>query len=329
MSPKRSAPSPRAKKLVSLVVPVYENASTLEALFRKFEETAASLPGFAFEFVFVDDRSKDGSYDVLLRYLKKSRARVKVLRLSRNFGAFTACLAGLTRAEGDCAVLISADLQDPPEIIPDLVKAWVEGSEVVIASRRSRKDPFLSRVWSRIYYALFRRFALREMPRGGFDFVLVDRKVINILGEVREKNTSLMGLILWTGFKRSVILYDRKPRPSGRSRWTLTKKVKYFVDSFVAFSFTPIRFATGLGFFVSVLGLLYTVVIVVDGLVHRNPVRGITMIISLVLIIGGIILFMLGVMGEYLWRILDEVRRRPAFIVDELRTNAATRAGKK
>jgi glycosyltransferase involved in cell wall biosynthesis len=310
------------RKLVSVVVPVYDNGLTLGVLFRKFKETAAALPLYEFEFVFVDDGSRDNSYSLLLDFMHGTLLRVKLIKLSRNHGSFTAYLAGLSKCEGDCAVLISADLQDPPELIPDMVHAWANAAEVVIAARRSRQDPFLTKLWSNLYYALFRKFALKEMPSGGFDFVLIDRKVVDILCTVSEKNTSLMGLILWTGFRREILYYDRQPRLRGESRWTLAKKLKYFIDSFVAFSFTPIRFATTLGFIVSVLGLSYTVVIVVDGLLHKNRIRGITMLISLVLIIGGILLFMLGVIGEYLWRILDEVRKRPVFIVDRFVTNA-------
>jgi polyisoprenyl-phosphate glycosyltransferase len=325
MSPLRSKRLERAKKLVSVVVPVYDNGPTLEALFRKFEETAEALPLYEFEFVFVDDGSRDNSYPTLLRYLGAAPVRVKVLRLSKNHGSFTACLAGLSKSEGDCAVLISADLQDPPALIPDMVRAWATGAEVIIAARRSRKDPLLTKLWSKFYYALFRKFALKEMPRGGFDFVLIDRKVVDILCEIREKNTSLMGLILWTGFKKETLYYDRQPRPRGKSRWTLAKKLKYFIDSFVAFSFTPIRFATGLGFTVSVLGSLYTLVIIADRLLNKNRIRGLTTLIALVLIIGGLILFMLGIIGEYLWRILDEVRKRPVFIIDEFLTNGPQR----
>ena len=320
MSPKRSRNLTRTKKTVSLVVPVYDNAPTLEALFEKFEETAQSCKSCDFEFIFVDDGSRDDSYAILGKYLERARRRVKVLKLSKNHGSFTACLAGLTRAEGDCAVLISADLQDPPSLIPDMADAWRSGSEVVIAARRSRKDPLLSRLWSKFYYAMFRKFALKDMPAGGFDFALIDRKVINILSEIREKNTSLMGLILWTGFRRTVIPYDRLARARGRSTWTLAKKWKYFIDSFVAFSFAPIRFATALGFIVAALGFIYTVIIIVDRLMNRNRIRGMASVIALVLVIGGVLLLMLGIIGEYLWRILDEVRKRPVFIIDEFRS---------
>jgi len=158
------------------------------------------------------------------------------------------------------------------------------------------------------------------MPPGGFDFVLIDRKIINILSEIKEKNTSLMGLILWTGFRRTVIPYDRLERPRGKSKWTLAKKWKYFIDSFVAFSFAPIHFATALGFIVAALGFLYTLVIIADRLMNRNRIRGMASLIALVLVIGGVLLLMLGVIGEYLWRILDEVRKRPVFIIDEFRS---------
>jgi dolichol-phosphate mannosyltransferase len=313
--------STEAKKLVSVVVPVYNNAPTLETLFRKFEDTARADPLWDFEFIFVDDRSEDDSYSILRGYLKISSYKVKILRLSKNHGSFTSSLAGLTKAQGDCAVIISADLQDPPELISQMVREWSYGHEVVMAERRSRGDPFLTRLSAKIFYALFRKFALKDMPRTGFDFVLFDRKVINILCEIKEKNTSLMGLILWSGFSRRIISYDRKPRTEGKSRWTFRKKLKYFVDSFVAFSFAPMRFSSIAGFTVSLLGFLYLIVIIIDRLVNRNRIRGITTLIALVLILGGMQLIILGIIGEYLWRILDEVRNRPTFIIDEFKQN--------
>ncbi|MEP7146329.1 MAG: glycosyltransferase family 2 protein, partial [bacterium] len=309
------------KKIVSIVVPVYFNEGSLPILINKFEEIAAGNSEYEFEFIFVDDYSKDNSYKVLLKYFYESKFKVKLIQLSKNHGSFTACVAGLSKAAGDCAIIIAADLQDPPELITEMLPIWKNGTEVVMAARNSREDPLFSKVFSKIYYTILRKFALKEMPEGGFDFVLIDRKVINIICDIKEKNTSLMGLILWIGFKREIIYYDRKARQHGKSMWTFTKKFKYFIDSFIAFSFLPIRLSSVIGFTVSILGFLYTIFLIYDRLINKNLIQGITALIVIVLFLGGIQLIILGIFGEYVWRILDESRKRPVFIIDAYKSN--------
>lgn len=312
------------KPLVSIVVPVYFNEGSIPELTSRFEELAARNPKVDFEFIFVDDDSKDNSFNLLISYLHTSKHKVKVLRLSKNFGSFTACLAGLEKSTGDCCALLAADLQDPPEILDKMISSWNEGNEVVIAARKSREDPLLSKFFSKIYYKIFRRFALKDMPEGGFDFVLMDRKIRDILCQIKEKNTSLMGLILWSGFKREIVYYDRKARKHGESKWTFAKKLKYLIDSFVSFSFFPIRVSTISGIVVSIAGFLYSLFLIYDKLVNNTLIHGITALIVIVLLVGGLQLLILGIFGEYLWRILDETRKRPNFIIDEYITNEKT-----
>ncbi len=308
--------NPVSKKMISIIVPVYFNEGSLSVLCKKFEEVAQNNSSYNFEFIFVDDYSKDRSYEILYQYYLTSAFTVKLIKLSKNHGSFTACLAGLTKSSGNASVIIAADLQDPPEMITDMIKKWEEGNLVVMAARNSREDPAMSKFFSKIYYKILRKFALKDMPEGGFDFVMLDRKVVDIITEIKEKNTSLMGLVLWAGFKRTILYYDRKAREHGKSMWTFTKKLKYFVDSFVAFSFVPIRLATLFGFIVSVLGFLYALYIIYDKFVNKNLIQGIAALIVIILFMGGIQLIMLGIFGEYLWRILDETRKRPTFIID-------------
>jgi glycosyltransferase involved in cell wall biosynthesis len=312
------------KPLVSIVVPVYFNEASIPELTSRFEELAGRNPNVELEFIFVDDDSKDNSFNLLISYLHTSKHKVKVLRLSKNFGAFTACLAGLEKSTGDCCALLAADLQDPPEILDKMISSWNEGNEVVIAARKSREDPLLSKLFSKIYYKIFRRFALKDMPEGGFDFVLMDRKIRDILCQIKEKNTSLMGLILWSGFKREIVYYNRKARKHGESKWTFAKKLKYLIDSFVSFSFFPIRVSTISGIVVSIAGFLYSIFLIYDKLVNNTLIQGVTALIVIVLLVGGLQLMILGIFGEYLWRILDETRKRPNFIIDEYITNEKT-----
>ncbi|MCZ2098167.1 MAG: glycosyltransferase family 2 protein, partial [Anaerolineae bacterium] len=250
--------------LISLVVPVYHNAASLPDLLAKFQALAAKRAKFQFEFVFVDDGSRDNSLEVL-ETLFAGEPRMSIVKLSRNFGSNAALLSGLSHAHGDAVAAIAADLQDPPELIDEMLTLWQQGRKVVLAARESRDDPGLTSLFADVFYALFRRFAIRTMPRRGFDFFLIDRQVCDHIKQIQESNTYLMGLILWLGFDPAVIYYHRQRREAryGRSMWTLVRKIKYFIDSFVAFSYAPVRFASILGLTLSTLGLLYAAIIIV------------------------------------------------------------------
>ncbi|MEK7857808.1 MAG: glycosyltransferase family 2 protein [Elusimicrobiota bacterium] len=299
---------------VSIVVPVYHNEKNLEDTFRELEKLGEKED---LEFVYVDDDSKDGSLKMLEAYAKRE-PRATVVKLSRNFGSMVACVAGLAHATGDAAVIIACDLQDPPELILQMVARWKEGYQVVLAAREGRDEPFLQRLFAGIFYRLMRRFALADMPVGGFDFFLIDRKLIDIVVAMREKNTSLMGLVLWLGFKRTTIRYTRRRRTKGKSMWTFQKKIKFFIDSFVAFSYAPVRAAQWLGLTSAVLGFLYALLLIVLRLVHNTALPGWTALIVIILMLGGIQMLILGVIGEYLWRTLDETKHRPLFVVEKI-----------
>ncbi|HVR70195.1 MAG TPA: glycosyltransferase family 2 protein [Vicinamibacteria bacterium] len=305
--------------LVSVVVPVYQNAGSLADLFARLRAVAESLPGDRFEFVFVDDGSRDRSFEVL-RGLAAEDPRVRVVKLSRNFGSGPAMLAGLGAAGGECMAALAADLQDPPELIPQMLELWRQGRKVVLAARRSRADPLATRLLAGAFYRLFRRFALPNMPRQGFDFFLLDRSVRDLIAGIQENNAYLMGLILWMGFDPGVVEYDRVARPAryGPSTWGLGRRVKHFIDSFTAFSYFPLRAASVLGVVVAVFGVLYAGLVVALRVVHGFPVEGWASIMVAVLLLSGVQLLMIGVLGEYLWRNLEETRRRPRYIVAEV-----------
>jgi dolichol-phosphate mannosyltransferase len=302
--------------LVSVVVPVYYNASTLRPLLERLRTLDGKLAGNELEFVFVDDGSGDESFDILREDAERDQ-RIRVLKLSRNFGSNAAILAGLTYARGDSVVVLAADLQDPPELIPELVAAWGAGAEVVVAARRTRDDPVVSRLLSALFNRLFRRFVFRDFPAGGFDFLLLSRRVAQVLVQMGERNSYIFGQAFWVGFPRHIVEYDRAPRVAGRSRWTLTKKAKYFVDAFTAFSYLPIRAAALLGFLLALAGFGYAAVLVVlrlTGGISGAP--GFAALAVLVLVASGVQLIVTAMVGEYLWRVLEESRRRPPFIVE-------------
>ena len=307
--------------LISVVIPVYGNAADLRALHGRLSATAAAMAPLECEFVFVDDGSTDHSFEVLAGLAAEDR-RVRVLGLSRNFGSNAAILAGLEQARGDAVMTLAADLQDPPELLPELARGWRDGAQVVLAARRKREDPFLSRLLASVFNRLFRLLVFPQFPKGGFDLVLLDRAVVDTILGMPEKNSYLFGQVLWVGFRRTTLLYDRAARQSGRSAWTLWRKVKYFIDAFTAFSYLPMRAASLLGLLLAGLGFVYAALVVVLRL--RGAIvepRGFSTLLVAVLVTAGAQLVVAGLTGEYVWRILEEVRPRPPFVVSR-RINA-------
>lgn len=303
-----------SRALLSIVVPVLNEAENVDALHGRLTAVAAKLDRDV-ELVFVDDGSTDDSY-ARLSALHAKDARVRVVRFSRNFGSHSACLAGFAHCRGDHAVIISADLQDPPELIVDLVAA-TKDADVVWASREQRDDPALTIFFSSVYNRLMRRIALPNYPEKGFDFVIVARKVLDVILERRERNTSLFAQILWVGFRQKSVPYARVARRAGTSKWTFWKKVKLAIDSIVSFSYFPIRLMSTLGILCALLGAAYAVVVIALRLTWGAPITGWASLMVVVLVMGGVQMMTLGVIGEYLWRTLDEARARPPFIVSE------------
>jgi len=304
--------------LISVVVPVYYNEQSLPLLLERLARVAAQHPADEFEFIFVDDDSGDNSFAVL-QTLATQDARVRVLRLSRNFGSNPAILAGLAYARGECAAFIAADLQDPPETLTEMIAAWKNAAAVVLAVRRDRSgDPWLTRVFADGFNWLFKKLVFHDFSPQGIGFFLIDRKVVDVLVQCSEKNSHIMALILWTGFRRAVVQYDRAERAHGKSRWTLNKKVKYFIDAFAAFSYLPLRVSSALGIIFSVVGTIYALIVLAERLMGNIPVPGFTALMIVVLLTSGVQLLILGILGEYLWRNLDATRRRPPFIVAQV-----------
>jgi glycosyltransferase involved in cell wall biosynthesis len=301
--------------LVSVVVPVCENAPSLPGLLDRLRAVADGIPAVAFEFVFVDDGSGDGSF-ALLKEQGRFDPRLRAIRLSRNFGSNAAVLAGLTHSRGRCVAVIAADLQDPPELLPQMIELWREGAEVVLAARRRRNDPLLTRMFAAAFNRLFRRLVFSDFPVGGFDFVLMGRRVVDLLARMSEKNSYIFGQVMWAGFERRILYYDRGPRLAGSSRWTLAKRVKYFIDAFTAFSYLPVRLASLLGTLLALAGFAYAAVVVVWHFAGRIREPGFAALIVALLIVSGTQLVIIGIMGEYLWRVLEESRRRPSFVVE-------------
>ena len=250
-------------KKISIIVPVYYNQDNLLPLYADLKEKVLTkLPeGIQYELIMVDDGSKDNSYKVM-QELAKIDSNIKTIRLSRNFGEHAAILAGLSQCTGDCAVRKAADLQEPSEMILDMMKKYDEGSKVVLAVRADREEPITQKAFSNLYAFLMRKLALHNMPKGGFDSFLIDRQVINFLVKMQECNTSLMSQILWAGFETSTVPYVRKKREIGKSRWTLSKKIKLVYDSLLSFSYFPIKMITTAGILSFFIALIWLVIII-------------------------------------------------------------------
>jgi len=303
---------------VAVVVPVYQNRESLADLLQQiFSVHAEHASDIDLSVIFVDDGSTDGSWGELTKLHSANPSRVSLIKLSRNFGQVNAILAGYAHASSNAVITMSADLQDPPELLAKMIDKWRSGSDVVIAHRAQRDDDLLSRIFSRAAYRVARR-AHPDMPKGGFDCMLMSRKALDILLSFPSRHRFLQGDILWLGLPTSFIPYARQARPHGRSTWSFSRKFKYFTDLLLDSSFVPIKAMSRLGFLIAFLGMLYAVIIVFARLANETPWPGWAPIMVTLLIVGGLIMVMLGVIGEYLWRIYDDIKGRPRYIVEEM-----------
>lgn len=276
----------------------------------------AKFSKYSFEFIFVNDGSADNSLEVL-RQIAKSDKRVVVLNLSRNFGHQGAVSAGLDRSTGDAVIIMDADMQDPPKVCVELIKKWEEGYHVVYAQRRTRKDTLFKKVTADTYYRLLSSMSSINIPRNTGDFRLVDRKVVDVVCKMKEYRRFLRGMFSYAGFKQVAVPFDRHARQGGKSEYTMKKLFLLAKDGIYGFSDAPLKLVTQLGFFVSFLSALGILYAIVAKFFFTVPVPGWAMLSVSVFFMGGVQLVMLGVIGEYIGRIYDEVRHRPSYIVAE------------
>ena len=302
-----------SRELVSVVVPVYFNAESLPRLADRLKEIADAAD-WDMEVIFVDDGSQDASWE-RIGEIARSWPGARGVRLTRNFRSQMAITAGLAEAKGAAAAVLSADLQEPPELLPEMVAAWRGGATAVLAVRRSRPEGWTTRAAAGFYYRTLRHLALSDMPSGGFDCFLIGRPAIDFLVESREIHTSLPGLLLWGGFATALVPYDRAAREDGESRWTFGKKLKYFVDAVVSFSYAPLRWMSVAGGVLAAAAFAYAVFLVVYKLIHGQSIAGWTSLMVVLAFFSGVQLVCLGVLGEYLWRTLDAARARKGFLV--------------
>jgi dolichol-phosphate mannosyltransferase len=301
---------------LSIIIPVYYNKFNLEPLYKDLQEKVLCKLD-EYEIIMVDDGSGDNSWEEMNR-LAKIDSNIKLIKLSRNFGSHSAILAGYLNCSGDCAAIKTADLQEPSELILDMFQSWQKGNKVVLAIRSDREEGLFQKMFSNTYYWLIRKFVINTMPKGGFDCFLIDRKVIEVLRLFDEKNSAITLQILWSGFRTDKIYYVRKAREIGKSRWTLSKKVKLVIDSMMGFSYFPIKLISGIGAVIFIGTFLYAMYLLISRLIFGISVPGFATLAILVLIAFGTIMLTLGILGEYIWRGFDASRDRPPYIIDEI-----------
>ena len=304
---------------LSYVIPCYFNEHNIPVTGAALIQNEQLFPeGTQFEYVFVDDGSKDGTWKALLEFQSAYPDRVRAIKLAGNVGSYFAMVAAMEHATGDCTVMISADLQDPPELIEKMFSFWLQGFKLVIANRTDRDESFFQKLFSNTYHRLVQRYAISNIPDGGFDFVLFDREIRERIVQMKEKNTNTLYLMLWMGYEYVNIPYTRRKREIGKSKWTLRKKIKLFIDSFIAFSFLPVRLISGTGLVLGAGAFLYALFIIYEKLTGRIQVEGWSAMMIVFLFVSAFQMIALGIIGEYVWRTLDASRSRPLYVIDQI-----------
>ena len=304
-------------KKITILIPCYNEEKSIGILYKRLKSLIDSISDYQFEVLLIDDGSKDNTL-AELRKLHMQDSHVSFLSLSRNFGKENAMLAGLDFADGDAVILMDADLQDPPELIPQMIEEWEKGYDDVYARRRSRAgETWFKKVSAHWYYRILQKFADIDIPADVGDFRLLDRQALNALCSLREKQRYTKGLFCWIGFNKKELLFDRDPRAEGNSKMNFIKLFGLAIDGITSFSVAPLRLASILGMLISTVAFLYLLFVIAKTLLYGDPVAGYPSMISIILFIGGIQLVVLGIIGEYVGRIFNEAKGRPDYLVSE------------
>ena len=304
------------KKLVTILVPAYNEQEVLHLLYDRLEKLMNENTNYDFEVLLVNDGSKDKTFEIMQELREKDK-RFCYLNLSRNFGKDTAMIAGLDYCKGDAVVIIDADLQDPPELIPEMIKYWEEGYDDVYAKRRSREgETWLKKFTSKMYYRVLQGFTRIEIQKDTGDFRLLDRRCVEALKSMRENQRYTKGLFSIIGYNKKEILYDRDPRAAGQTKWNYGKLIDLSIDGITSFTTSPLRWAALIGCGVSVIGFIYMIYIIIKTIVTGVDVPGYASLMVVILFLGGIQLIFLGIIGEYLGRTFNESKHRPLYFIE-------------
>ncbi|MEQ1858172.1 MAG: glycosyltransferase family 2 protein [Longimicrobiales bacterium] len=303
-------------ELISVVVPIFNEADGLRQFYERSTQALSGLPSCDYELIFVNDGSHDASHDIL-RELAASDEKVSVIKFSRNFGHQIAISAGIDHARGDAVVVIDADLQDPPEVIADMVAKWREGFDVVYGVRQSRKGESFLKLWTAsVYYRLLKKLVKIDIPVDVGDFRLMSRRASAELMRLREKDRFVRGLVSWIGFPQAGVLYERDKRFAGETKYPFRKMLKFALDGVTSFSTVPLKLSTWLGYAASIFAFLYAVYVVAAKFMGYT-VQGFATIMVAMMFLGGVQLICLGILGEYIGRIFNEIKPRPMYVIEE------------
>lgn len=302
---------------VSVLVTIYKNEDNIIPFYEDFNQNIA--PYFDdYELIMINDDSPDNSWNVMLRLAQMDK-HIKLLRLSRNFGAIAATFAGLQYATGDCITVKACDLQEPAELTINMYNEWKSGEKVIFAVREARKDSFIGDCMSNLYYYVMRKTVDGNMPKGGFDIYMIDKNVKDKVVKMNDKNSPISLQLIWLGFQPKKLYYVRQQRKIGKSSWTFSKKLKLFVDSLIAFSYVPIRLMSIFGVSFLIFSFFFGIRVILARLNAEIEVQGYTTLLVIILFSSGLIMFTLGILGEYIWRTLEAARNRPIAVVrDEI-----------
>lgn len=307
-------------KKISIMIPCFNEQESLPLLYKALHEMMKDervSSKYSFEILLVNDGSTDSTLPVM-RQLHKEDKRINYIDLSRNFGKENAMMAGFDYVSGDCCVIMDADLQDPPEVVFQMIEKWEEGFEDVYAKRASRgKESWLRRHLSMSFYKLLSKMSKVEMLQNVGDFRLLDKRCVAAMKSLRETERYTKGLFCWIGYKKAEILFDRGDRVAGKTSWSMWKLMKLAVNGIISFTTAPLHIATWLGLVISALAFIYLVFILVKTLLFGDPVAGFPTLISVILFLGGFVLLCLGILGEYIARMYSETKRRPGYLVRE------------
>lgn len=304
-------------KKISIIIPAYNEEESLPLLYDRLDKVISNLESYEFEMLFINDGSKDNTLKII-KELREKDAQVSYVDFSRNFGKEVAMIAGLDYAKGDCVIFIDADLQDPPELIPELIKYWEEGYDDVYARRKSRKgETFLKKFTSKMYYKVLQSLTRVEIQKDTGDFRLLDRRCVNALKQLRETQRCSKSMFSWIGYNKKEVLFDRDPRIAGTTKWNYKKLMDLAIDGITSFTTSPLRISTYLSIPTFLALIVYFIYVIIKCITQSVAIQAFQAIILLVLFFAGIQIMLFGIMGEYLGRIFNETKNRPLYFIKE------------
>lgn len=304
-------------KKITIIIPAYNEEESLPFLYERLDKLMENMKNYDFEILFVNDGSKDKTISII-KELREKDKRISYVDFSRNFGKEIAMIAGLDYATGDCVIFMDADLQDPPELIPELVKYWEEGYDDVYAKRRSRKgETWLKKFTSKMYYKVLQKTTRIEIQKDTGDFRLLDRRCVNALRKIRESERNTKSMFSWIGYKKKEVLYDRDPRVAGTTKWNYIKLIDLAIDGITSFTTSPLRLSTYIAIPTFLVLFVYFIYVIAKSCIIHEAIQAFQAIILLILFFSGVQILLFGILGEYLGRIFKETKNRPLYLVNE------------